>query len=252
MTSGFPFPEKINNMSEFKQKVLAVLHKLQELCDVVDSYKHDTRRGISYCFGDMFPPVKGQEELQDIVRYFKKNRLDISITFPIWTSDPNEPVWIKKYGEADRVPLGLIKGKNIETIQAVIRNNIDKLNPETDTRQIQTVTVESSTQKTKQKFTSNIKMRDNFLYFGEDRIPTEVGQKSLAELFLTNAKVYRGKIIVKNGRTAKLNELQTIGGYGNNRSIRDGLKKLRRKLRKVEWPVEIINTGASRYQMVIK
>ena len=100
-------------MTEFKQKVLKVLEKLQYLCDVAEAYGINTKKGIVYCFDEMFPPIGNPEELEYVVQYLNKSGLEISITFDIRNESPDDDVYVKKYaGEIGRVPLGLIKGKN--------------------------------------------------------------------------------------------------------------------------------------------
>jgi hypothetical protein len=121
----------MGKLTIFEEKILAVLSKLQYLFDVVASYEHNTKEGVEYSFGDMIPPIEGPEEIQYVVQYLKKHGLDISITFNIDNDDPSEPIYIKKYGGIDNVPLGLIKGKNIEEIKKNIKKIINKLDPGT-------------------------------------------------------------------------------------------------------------------------
>lgn len=242
----------MERLSKFKKDVLKVLNNLQNCCDVVESYKHNAKSGIIFSFGDMLPPLKGQDNLRDVMQYLNKNGLDISITFDL-DSDPQQLVRSMKFDSVESVPLGLIKGKNLKSIQEAIRDNIEKLHDQLKAPVSQDVTKRSTTtSKKKQKFVSSVIIKDDSLYFGEERIPAEAGQKSLAMKFLTNAKEYRGDSITKNGNAKKLSELQEAGGYADKKSFRDGLKKLRGKLRKSKWPIKIENTGAGRYQMVIK
>lgn len=115
----------MENLISFEQKILTVLENLQDICARIGSYEHNTKKGIIYYFEEMFPPLKGQEDLLDAVQYLKKNGLDISITFDL-NRDPREEEYVKKYGE-EHIPLGLIKGKNIKAIETIIEKNIDKI-----------------------------------------------------------------------------------------------------------------------------
>ncbi len=123
----------MRKLTAFEEKILAVTLKLQYLCDVVDAFKPNTEEGIEYCFGDMFPPVEGQDELEYVVEYLKNYGLNISITFDIRKRDPQEYEYLKKYGEVKYVPLGIIKDENIKKIKTKIKKIINKLDPGTPT-----------------------------------------------------------------------------------------------------------------------
>ena len=122
----------MKNLNSFEQKILTVLKNLQIFYQKMDLYTDNinTKRGVPYTFGEFFPPVVGKEELRDVVQYLKKNGLEISITYPI--DDDNfdnteESTKLKAVGLEKDIPLGLIKGENIEAIKTVIKENINKL-----------------------------------------------------------------------------------------------------------------------------
>jgi hypothetical protein len=237
----------MTNLTPFQEKVKAVLIKLQYLCDSTASYKPDTKKGIAYSFKDMYPPLKGEEQLQDVVQHLSENGLKISITFPIYNSDPREPMY-KQYGDSENVPLGLIKGKNIEEIKEVIQKNINKLSLETQS--LKENDENSKVKKLKPKFTQRIKINSDSISWGDEKIPFESGQKTMVKLFIENGKEYVDKKLTKKGESLDFDELVKACGYGDSSSGRNALRKCRSKIRRSRWPITIENTGKKRYQMV--
>lgn len=238
-------------MTKFKKNILTILHKLQERCDIAEAYEPDTKKGIPYCIKDMFPHLDGQEDLRATVQYLRKNGLNISITLDI-ERNSEEVVQNDGYQDEDSVVVGIIKGKNIEAIKKVIENNIKKLNPQMEVQSSQGMVGSPNIKEAKQKFTSKLKIVGGCLYFGDEKIPTERGQKTMTQLFLDNAKIFRGEKKASNGHTLSAGEIQQAGNYINEYAFRNGLNKLRRKLKKAKWPVTIENPGTKMYQMEIK
>ncbi len=243
----------MKNLTPFEEKVLAVLIKLQYLCDVVESCKHNTKKGIIYSFGEFFPTVEGQGELDYVVEYLKTHGLDISVTFDVANDYLlNDPIYIKQYGEVDNVPLGLIKGENMEEIKKVIEKNIHKLNPRIRVEPIQAIKENPDIKGKKQKFTSKMKIADEYLFFGDEKIPVERGQKLMAQEFLDNAKIFRGQELHRKGTPLKIKNIRETSHYNNQKTFRDSLKRFRKKLRDKKWPVKVENPSTGKYQMVIK
>ena len=106
--------------------------------------------------------------------------------------------------------------------------------------------------KEKPKAISTIKIENDYLVFGLEKIPVERGQKSIVGLFLDNAKVFRGDKLSNKGNDVEINKLIEAGGYADANAFRDGLKRLRRKIKKAEIPATIENTGTGKYQIIIK
>lgn len=98
----------------------------------------------------------------------------------------------------------------------------------------------------------NIFIENDFLCFMDKKIPIERGLKSMAELFLKNANIYRGDILSKKGNFIEIKQLIDIGGYKDETAFRDGLKRLRNKLKKIEVPATIKNPITGKYQLFIK
>lgn len=90
------------------------------------------------------------------------------------------------------------------------------------------------------------------LAFGKIRIPMERGQMKMAELFLNNAKVYRGKRMAKSGKALGLEVYRKAGMYGSEGAFRDALKKFRGKLNTAHFPAKVENPQTRYYQMVIR
>ena len=237
-------------MTEFKENIFKILYKLQHRCEIAEIYRQDTKRGIPYYTGDIFPYLNGQEDLRATVEYLKENGLKISITLDL-ERNLEEVVQNDGYLDEDSVEVGRIKGKNIETIKKVIENNIKKLNPQIEEQSSQGIAGSPNIKEAKQKFISKLKIVDNYLYFGEEKIPTERGQKTMTQLFLDNSKIFRGEKITNNRHALSVDELQVAGGYRNKEAFRDAIKKLRKKLRDIKWPVSIKNPSTGKYQMVI-
>jgi hypothetical protein len=98
----------------------------------------------------------------------------------------------------------------------------------------------------------NISIENDFLCFRNKRISIERGLKSMAELFLKNANISRGDILSKKGNSLEIKQLIDIGGYKDETAFRDGLKRLRSKLKNIEVPATIENLTTGKYQLFIK
>ena len=98
----------------------------------------------------------------------------------------------------------------------------------------------------------DISIKNDFLYFGTQKISIERGLKSMAELLLKNANIYRGDTLSKNGNPLEITKLIEIGGYKDETAFRDGLKRLRGKLKEAEIPATIENPTTGKYQLFIK
>ena len=98
----------------------------------------------------------------------------------------------------------------------------------------------------------NIKICNDNLIYGQIKIPIERGQKALAQMFIDNAKIYRGDTVAKNGSSIEIANLIERGGYSDADAFRDGLKRLRGKIRKAQIPSTIDNVETGKYQMVIR
>jgi hypothetical protein len=95
-------------------------------------------------------------------------------------------------------------------------------------------------------------IENNLLCFNTEKIPVERGLKSILELFIKNANIYRGDKLSKKGNPIEIKELIEAGGYKDETAFRDGLKRLRAKIAKSKIPATIDNTGIGKYQFVIK
>ena len=98
----------------------------------------------------------------------------------------------------------------------------------------------------------DIFLENDNLYYGAKKIPVERGQKSIVDLFLKNAKVYRGNKLTQKGTGIEIAELQKAGNYQNENAFRNALNKLRKKLKDSEFPATIENPQTKKYQLVIK
>ena len=98
----------------------------------------------------------------------------------------------------------------------------------------------------------NIKIEGDNLVFELKKIPMERGQKTMTQLFLDSARIFRKGRLSKKGELLNLEDIQKASNYLNEEAFRDGLKKLRRKLKKSGWPVTIENPGTKKYQMLIQ
>lgn len=116
----------------------------------------------------------------------------------------------------------------------------------------QSIPVEEKPKPEKEGLKKDIHIENDSLCFGTKKIPFERGQKSMVDLFIKNAKVYRGDKLVSKGKEIDLIEFQRVGGYQNEAAIRNALNKLRKKLKEAEFPVTIENPQTGKYQMVIK
>lgn len=130
--------------------------------------------------------------------------------------------------------------KNVlETIHSIFLQTIESEN-------VEPMRLESG-KKRKGIFIDN----DN-LCFDEKNIPVERGQKSMIGIFLDNAKVSHGDKLSQKGSDVSITKLVEVGGYTDNNAFRDGLKRLRAKIKKAGIPATIENTGTGKYQLVIK
>lgn len=105
---------------------------------------------------------------------------------------------------------------------------------------------------TKGESRKSIFLENDFLCFGDKKIPMERGQKSMVGLFLDNAKIFQGDKLSKKGSDVSITKLVEAGGYTDDNAFRDGLKRLRAKIKKADIPATIENTGTGKYQLVIK
>lgn len=231
MTKSLTFPEKLQT----------VLNALRYRCDVSESHRPRTKAGIKYYFPDMFPPIQGQEELREIVSYLKSKGLDISITFDIDMEDPGQ--------YTEKIHLGLIKGENIVAIKQSIDKITNHLVPPAKTEKEQ---VKIKNVSPKEKGMPKMKITSGHLHFGEEKIPVESGQHSIADLLLKKSMTfYDGKVAIK-GTPVKFTEIKEVGRYNNEASARDALKKLRKKIADKDWHVSIVNSAKGMYQLVIR
>ncbi len=99
---------------------------------------------------------------------------------------------------------------------------------------------------------NNVFIENDFLCFGTEKIPVERGLKSMLELFLKNANIYRGNKLSKKGKSIEIRELIETGGYKDETAFRDGLKRLRAKIDKSAIPATIENPTTGKYQIFIK
>ena len=106
--------------------------------------------------------------------------------------------------------------------------------------------------KEKMKSISTVKIENNYLVFGIEKIPVERGQKSMVELFIKNAQISRGGRISKKGKALEIQKFVEIGGYTDESTFRDGLKLLRTKIKKTVIPITIEPPQTGKYQMFIK
>ena len=111
----------------------------------------------------------------------------------------------------------------------------------------------SSDKKEKTGPIPSIKIEDGFLICGLHKMPTESGQKSMAILFLANAKIYHGSKgrLIKKGNGIRVENLKEVGGYKSEGSFRDALRLFRSKLKNSSIPAKIETISKGKYQMVI-
>lgn len=113
-------------MSDFKEKIIEVLDIIYNLCERVESIDYNTREGIVFCIGDIIPPLKGTDEIIDVINYISKNGLNVLITRN-FEDDPRCDVGPKKYENIESIPLGLVKGRNLKSIKKIISEIKDKI-----------------------------------------------------------------------------------------------------------------------------
>lgn len=94
-------------------------------------------------------------------------------------------------------------------------------------------------------------LENNFLCFSDKKISVERGQKSMVSLFMKNAKIFRGDRLAQKGNELEIQKLIEAGGYRDKDAFRDGLKRLRAKI-KNGFPASIENPQTGKYQMVIR
>ena len=142
---------------------------------------------------------------------------------------------------------GYVKRVHTYTTTEIILITDDKI-PEISNSQ----NTSSTEEVLKQKSTPMIKIENDCLVFGQKKIAIERGQKAMIEIFLASAKIHRKNIVANNGIGVEIKKLQGVGGYKDEPAFRDGLKRLRAKLRKGGLPAIIENVGTGKYQMIIK
>lgn len=257
----------MTNLTPFEEIILAVLKKLQDLCDTTALEKHNTKKGVVYYFGDFFPPVVGKEQMQYVVKYLRINGLEINITNNDNEDDNfKKAIYEKEYGGMKNVPLGLIRGKNIEEIKQAIQKNINKLSPEIKTQSLKEIDENSKVKKLKPKFTAKIKIDHNSVSWNDEKIVAKKGQNGLVRLFIKNANLFRIKkgfmqnietlnnkdfILFKKGKPLKIDEFMKAGYYSTENSFREGLNNLKGKIKNKKWPMFINPVGGGLYQMTI-
>ena len=74
----------------------------------------------------------------------------------------------------------------------------------------------------------------------------------MTELFLQNANIHRSDMLSKKGSSLEIKKFIKVGGYKDEKAFRDGLKRLRAKIRQAEIPATIVNPTTGKYQMFIK
>ncbi len=102
------------------------------------------------------------------------------------------------------------------------------------------------------KTRKDIFIENESLCFGTTKVPIERGQKAMIQLLLANARIERNDTLSNSGKDADIETLQKVGGYRDDSAFRDGLKRLRAKLKKGNFPATIDSIGTGKYQMVIK
>jgi len=98
-----------------------------------------------------------------------------------------------------------------------------------------------------------IKLENENLKWGKVKIPMRRGQGQIMEILLQNSRIFRGDKMVQRGGTTCLEVLRGEGGYPNEACVRNALKVMRAKIKKVQFPItKIYPQSTGNYIAIIK
>src|SRR3989344_4761520 len=173
-------------LSPFEQEVLSVLGRLKYRCESSENKNPQEvkEKGfLVFVVNDIGIDILQKREFLDTIMVFLQKRgLDISITADLEDSTP-----IEDTSERDYIPLGVLKGKSVQTIKAKIAGLIDDLTPK-------------STAKTEKNSTTPIILPSNTVWGDMEikflnKLEIEVSSKTGFLKKYSNADMgfYRGK-----------------------------------------------------------